>query len=265
MSENDYEVRAVVNLKYNAITDKDIISEIEDMTSHRKLGEYITNLIKFANENKEAMEQLGFNGYNALSTDKHAKDSINNQKQLEELKKQLDTLTQTVLEMRTAFSIGRMIGVEKQCDNVLLTEMYIQRQLSKLSALLGNKSTLNFVDTALRSRVDSMSDLVDNATELAIERYATELNCLSEMISKIGAVQISTVSASNTEVEKVAEIKAPIDFEKENMRVAHTSLNDTNNVENTKKDEQDNNNNSMTIGKFAEDADVAGIMGFLNM
>ena len=177
----DCEIKAVMNMKFDPIKEKDIISEIQELTAHRKFGGYIENLLRFAAEHRKEMETMGFDNDMRSSTDTRKQMFNCITDEINEMRKKVDAVLNTVLSIKTAFELGKAAGVERQVDNALAAQIVLQIQMNKLSNLVG--SPLQTID--IEKYKDDVESIAENAVKIANERYGEMISELANMYNQV--------------------------------------------------------------------------------
>ena len=177
----DCEIKAVMNMKFDPIKEKDIISEIQELTAHRKFGGYIENLLRFAAEHRKEMETMGFDNDMRGSTDARKQMFNCITDEINEMRKKVDAVLNTVLSIKTAFELGKAAGVERQVDNALAAQIVLQIQMNKLSNLVG--SPLQTID--IEKYKDDVESIAENAVKIANERYGEMISELANMYNQV--------------------------------------------------------------------------------
>lgn len=227
----DYEIRAVTKLNLDSVKDKAVIDEIEELVAHRKLGEYITHLLRFAAEHREDLEDLGFNGNVRSRRNAHRELESKLNDELLDLKVRVDTVFEMAFALKTAYEAGRVTGLETQVDNVLAAQIILQNQSNKLRRAFGEDVALAFKGMAGEMRKADIDKAAQTAAEMAVSHYgelltelANQFNSLSQQMSAMptGGYVVMAPQGANVQTYPVKE-----DWER-NLEVANASLEEEN-------------------------------------
>ena len=180
----NYEIRAVTKINLDSVREKDIIEEINSLIEHRKFGNYITNLLRFAAEHREDLEELGFNKSSRGITDTRRQMIKEHAVELNELKLKIDCIFEIALALKSAFEIGHVTALETQVDNVLAAQIVTQTQVNKLKRALGEDFEYVFKDSG-EIRKDTIDKAAKEAAELALSHYGAEISQLVNSFSKL--------------------------------------------------------------------------------
>ena len=133
----DYKIKLGAVLKFDYQQEKDIINQIESLTSRHKLGEFISNLIRIAFDSPEIMEANGLR----LEDFGISKERYEYFKEVEsemlKVRNRVDKIYDMALEMHTAAKFGRRIGLEDKSKNLIQSQFLLQRQIEELSNTFG--------------------------------------------------------------------------------------------------------------------------------
>lgn len=254
----NYEIRAVTKLVLDPVREKDVIDEIESLIAHRKLGNYITNLLRFAAEHRQDLEELGFNSSNRGVVDTRKRLLHEYLDELNAVKTKVDALFEMVLALKTAFEIGHVTALETQVDNAIAAKIVVQNQVNKLKRLLGEELPFVFKDSGVIYD-EEINKAAKEAAELALAHYGNEISALAASFNELkneylrptmvdndyfirntqiaGSVGNHVGSGNETTNKTVAASGAETDSSKANMSeekekdVASTQLKDTDNLQ----------------------------------
>lgn len=216
---SDYEIRAVTKLTLDSVKEKDIIEEIEGLIEHRKLGTYITNLLRFAAEHREDLEELGFDGRCRGLTDTRKKmiNGINDD--LRELKAKVDCVFDIALALKAAVEIGHVTALETQVDNVIAAQIVTQTQMNKLRRNIGNNIDMVFNGQDGEIRKATIDKAAKEAADLALIHYGAEINDLANAFNSLKLEFNGPVSAGGN-------ISRQTDYIERNLKIAGSAYED---------------------------------------
>lgn len=180
----NYEIRAVTKLNLDSVKEKDIIEEIQSLIEHRKFGNYITNLLRFAAEHRDDLEDLGFNGANRGVVDTRKKMLNEYKDELNALKLKIDCIFDIALALRSAFEIGHVTALESQVDNIIAAQIVAQTQMNKLKRALGDDISFVFKDSGDIRRAD-IEKAAKEAADLALVHYGNEISDLAAAFNSL--------------------------------------------------------------------------------
>ena len=178
---SDYEIRAVTKLNLDSVSDKDVIDEIESLVAHRKLGEYITSLLRFASTHREDLAELGFDNSRRGDDNTRRRQMDGLKKQTDDLKEKIDGVYEIALALRTAYETGKVVGLEKQAENLIATQLVLQVQLNKLRRLLGDGYEYSFRGMPGDISKAEIDKAARTGAEIAIQHYGETLTQMATM------------------------------------------------------------------------------------
>lgn len=223
----DYEIRAVAKLKLDSVKDKALIDEIEDLVAHRKLGEYITGLMRFATEHREDIEDLGFNGDLRSKNDSYKKIVTTLNDDMIELKAKVDAVFEMAFSLKAAFEVGRVTGMETQVDNILAANIVLQNQCNKLRRLFGEEVPLAFKGMAGEMRKADIDKAAKSAADIAVEHYGEVLADLANQMNALQQMPIQPVFTMGAQMMVPAQQSQSAEHVEDwehNLKVAHAEL-----------------------------------------
>jgi len=190
-----YEIRAVTKLVLDDEKEKDIIKEINSLVEHRKFGNYITNLLRFAADHREDLEDLGFDGESRGKTDTRKQMYREFNDQIVELKNKVDAVFDMALAMKAAMEVGKVTALESQVDNVVAAQVVLRTQLSKLRRSIGLEFEYVFDGDNGIVKKESIDKAAKDAADLALQHYGEQLYELANMFSNLkNEISSSTVA-----------------------------------------------------------------------
>lgn len=191
---SNYEIRAVTKLNLDSVREKDIIEEINSLIEHRKFGNYITNLLRFAAEHRADLEELGFNGASRGLVDTRKKMIEELRGELLDLKTKVDCIFEMMLELKTAFEVGHVTAIDTQVDNLIAAKIVVQNQMNKLKRTIGDGLGFTFegFGTVEKSVIDKTAK---EAAELALAHYGSEISQLASSFNELRSEYIRPVQA----------------------------------------------------------------------
>ena len=252
---NDYEIRAVVKINLDSVREKDIIDEIEELVAHRKLGTYITNLLKFAAEHREDLNDLGF--------DKSCRGMMDTRKQMykelgdniRELKHKVDGIFEMTAGLKAAFEMGHVTGLETQVDNLIAAQIVCQNQLNKIKRTLGEEPAL-FKGAGGVLNATEVDVIAKEASEVALAHYGNEISKLAEAYNNLKIDMLNNQLAS----EGSGRV-----YNEENLRVANTGYQSAAAMSSSESTDtaQENEENKNEDEEFAPD--MPALQGFFGL
>ena len=245
----DYEIRAVAKLRLDSVRDKALIDEIEDLVAHRKLGDYITGLLRFAAEHRDDLEDLGFNGELRSKQDSYKKIVTTLNDEMIDLKLKVDAVYDMAFNLKTAFEIGRVTALETQVDNVLAADIILQNQSNKLRRMFGEEIPLAFKGMAGEMRKADIDKAAKAAADIAVEHYGEILVDLANQMNKLQQMPVQPIFTMGAPMGKVEE---PVADWENNLKIAHADI---------RVDDEDNGQEEAPASDVVEDAKPAEVTG----
>lgn len=223
----DYEIRAVAKLRLDSVKDKALIDEIEDLVAHRKLGDYITGLLRFAAEHRDDLEDLGFNGELRSKQDSYKKIVTTLNDEMIELKTKVDAIYDMAFNLKTAFEVGRVTALETQVDNILAADIVIQNQSNKLRRMFGEEIPLAFKGMAGEMRKADIDKAAKAAADIAVEHYGEVLADLANQMNRLQQMPVQpifTMGAQMTAPIQPLSQENPVEDWEHNLKIAHADI-----------------------------------------
>ena len=163
-------IRVTCDLALDDARDADIIETIRELARSRKLGGLMSGIMKYAFDDKERAEKLI-----RVLTDGKRTFSPNRDEFFEYIRSQVREMAEKVNEMYkmnvqllSAFSFGKKLGLEKKAENMTLANFMLEKQLTDLSKALGVEMT----DAYDSNKVKDAREYADDIVEYIINTYA---------------------------------------------------------------------------------------------
>lgn len=173
------DVRLGSTVRLDEEKDKDVIETIDNLSDTRKLGEFLVRLIRIYSANEK-----GFETREALAKQvadikaigvepKRAEFFESVSKEMNDMKKKVDTVYDMCLDIYTMNKFGKAIGLVERTDNLLMSNFLIERQFKELVEVLG----VNDVNTMFTSnKIVNTKDRADKSLEYIINSYSGIVN-----------------------------------------------------------------------------------------
>lgn len=199
MSSADHIIKLHSSLKFDPIKEKDIIDKVEEMAGSRELTYYITNLLKYALDNPEVINDSGISkaGYQISKAREDYFRQLDSK--ISEMKDKIDKIYNMADRINSLVLLGKSIGIEDRNRNILQTQFLLQRQLKELSDTLGVSMTgKTFESNKLAQYDEKASEFI----EYVIEHYDGIINEIANNRVKVVEESLSAnIKAEYTQKE----------------------------------------------------------------
>lgn len=178
----DYDTRVWLRLSFDTEKERDIINRVAYLTEHRKLGNFIEQLLRFAVDHNEELAELGFNSEDYGITKMRDKFFGAVNAELKEMMKKIDEVYDIAFSLKCMAYGGHVVGLTEQADNLISAQYVVDEQLKKLQSALGVEDLR--VSNAFEHK--ELDDRAKEVVEYIKEHYSAELNSL---VNQVGSIQ----------------------------------------------------------------------------
>lgn len=238
----NYSTRLGCTLSFNEESEKDVIKLVEQLQGSRKIGEFVSYLLRIASENPELLDKRedGTSEYGAAVKElaRLGVTPIRYQylqamnKEVDNLKQKIDEIYNMSLKMYTLAQFGKQLGLEKKSDNMLMASFLAEQELTKICKTFGVGSVQSVFTS---NKLEAAHDRADDTLKYILETYDGIVNELKNMLFKEVEIKAKPLSL---EVEPIK-----LDLQVEGIRVTEqsnqTNSNHQNIVNNVSKPEID--------------------------
>lgn len=238
----NYSTRLGCTLSFNEESEKDVIKLVEQLQGSRKIGEFVSYLLRIASENPELLDKRedGTSEYGAAVKElaRLGVTPIRYQylqamnKEVDNLKQKIDEIYSMSLKMYTLAQFGKQLGLEKKSDNMLMASFLAEQELTRICKIFGVGSVQSVFTS---NKLEAAHDRADDTLKYILETYDGIVNELKNMLFKEVEIKAKPLSL---EVEPIK-----LDLQVEGIRVTEqsnqTNSNHQNIVNNVSKPEID--------------------------
>lgn len=238
----NYSTRLGCTLSFNEESEKDVIKLVEQLQGSRKIGEFVSYLLRIASENPELLDKRedGTSEYGAAVKElaRLGVTPIRYQylqamnKEVDNLKQKIDEIYNMSLKMYTLAQFGKQLGLEKKSDNMLMASFLAEQELTKICKTFGVGSVQSVFTS---NKLEAAHDRADDTLKYILETYDGIVNELKNMLFKEVEIKAKPLSL---EVEPIK-----LDLQVEGIKVTEqsnqTNSNHQNIVNNVSKPEID--------------------------
>lgn len=178
------EIRTTIKLTLDNDIEGDLVSEIEEMTSHRKFGEYIAKLIRFAYDNKDKMESIGFSSYEKDLSSIRKEHTSSLLSRVNTMMARVELYSNALMAMEAFLTASRSLGIsvsgsgnidtDEKVKDLLAVQLDLQRKLNEL-----RKDCVGLITDCNSQFEISTEQVAEKAFDLIITRYENELTAYS--------------------------------------------------------------------------------------
>ncbi len=240
----DKEIRLAAPLKFDSEREADMIAKVEEMASHRKLGEFLNVVLKIALDHPEDFAKYGLELREfGLSGDRLAffRDIQN---QTNQMRAKIDKIYDMSFKVYNLALFGKKLGLERKAENILQAQFILQRQLDELCQTLGITSVSHIYES---NKLEVVSKRANEILEYILESYDNIVAELKSSITVAGPMVIEQVghlsnlsnnTASIVSNQKIAEAQKN---QESSNTIIELPKNKSNNQEDKKKDSAQTN------------------------
>lgn len=188
---SDYNTRLGCTLSFDNEKEKDIIEVINQLKDNRKLGEFISYLLRVAMDNPELIDKRSDGSYKTGDTIKEmSKLGISpvRYKAIEDMKRSVNDMYDKInkmydmcLKVYTLAQFGKQLNISNRSDNLLMGTFIAEQELSKICEIFGLKSINTIYSSNKQLKVH---DFANDVLAYIIESYDSIINELKRSIFK---------------------------------------------------------------------------------
>lgn len=201
----EYQIRPCSVLTFDEDKEKDLINIVNNLKDRKKLGIFITNLIRIALESPEVygtrnevnqvlakIDELGitpcrYTYFSQLS------------KEVNDIKKKVDSIYNMAYKTYMLAQMGKHLGLEDKSTNLMLASFILERQVTELCKNIGVD---NLNHTFASNKLADTKIKADEVMEFIIESYDSLVDELKKSLTSDGIVmvaqgQVPSVAQSN--------------------------------------------------------------------
>ena len=218
----NYSTRLGCTLSFNEESEKDVIKLVEQLQGSRKIGEFVSYLLRIASENPELLDKRedGTSEYGAAVKElaRLGVTPIRYQylqamnKEVDNLKQKIDEIYSMSLKMYTLAQFGKQLGLEKKSDNMLMASFLAEQELTKICKIFGVGSVQSVFTS---NKLESAHDRADDTLKYILETYDGIVNELKNILFKEVEIKAKPLSL---EVEPIK-----LDLQVDGIRVTEQS------------------------------------------
>ena len=201
----NYSTRLGCTLTFNEESEKDVVRLVEQLQGSRKIGEFISHLLRMASENPEIIDRKMDGSVDFSATLREMSRlgvSPTRYQYLQAMGKEVDAMKQKIdaiydmsFKMYMLSMFGKQIGLEKRSDNMLMSSFVAERELTKVCKTFG----INTVQDAFTSnKLDREHEKANDALAYILETYDNIINEIKDSL-------LSEIKAKPLELEVVAK------------------------------------------------------------
>lgn len=189
----EYQIRPCSVLTFDEDTEKDLIKVVNNLKERKKLGVFITHLIRIALESPEVygsrnelnsvlskLDELGvtpcrYNYFNQLN------------KEVSEIKKKVDSIYDMAYQTYMLGLFDKHMGLEQKSDNLLRASFILERQVTDICKAIG---TDNINHVFASNKIEEVHDRAAKAMEFIIQSYDSMIDELKKSMTPSGVVMV---------------------------------------------------------------------------
>ena len=246
-------IRLGSTITFDSKMEKDIADRVDNLSSSRKLGPLISNILRVVLESPEtvvsqeklikAVEEVDKYG---MTKERH--DFFSGiSKEIEQMKHKVDAMYDMNTKLVAAAKFGKAMGIEDKTKNMLAAQFTLEKQLNEITSKLGITHTNHIFKS---DRIHDVYDRADETLEFIIDTHGNILSELEELINKKIEINVNVSGASGVDLSKQVEEQKSISKETKGIKLVGKD----NTFDDSKVDESD-------IVDFG-DADIGALDSF---
>lgn len=237
----NYSTRLGCTLSFNEESERDVIKLVEQLQGSRKIGEFVSYLLRIASENPELLDKRedGTSEYGSAVKELarlgvtpmryQYLQAMN--KEVDSLKQKIDEIYSMSLKMYTLAQFGKQLGLEKKSDNMLMASFIAEQELTKICKTFGIGSIQSVFAS---NKLEAAHIRADDTLKYIIETYDGIINEIKNTVFKEIEIKAKPI---NLEVEPIK-----LDLQVDGIKLKeHDNQNDTKYQVDSTQDIQDDN------------------------
>lgn len=208
----EVEFRSVIKMGLDSVAEADLIDKLNDLASHRKLGGFMEDLIRFEHMNREAMNNIGFHsGYCGVQQAYHNERTEAN-KELGEIKETVNKIYELLLEMKASFDVGEYVELNEVMDTSFKARALAKAKLALFRKDLGLPPNMEYVDGIYGDNEKLFEERVSKVVRSVLSREEAALRESVALVKEISQpVQVAQpVSQTVPQAQPMTQQVQPI-------------------------------------------------------
>lgn len=180
------EIKKTITISLDDFREKDIINMVEELSTKKQFGDYVTMLIKASVDNPELI------GLSRVDMEEYSRKDNREQfftqveKDVNNMKRKIDSIFDMALSMYTLAQFGKRIGLEDRSKNMLQANFILQQQMNRLTETLGVQSIgqvyeSNRIDLAQR-KVDEILEYIVTSHDSIVSEIKSNLDNSKQIV-----------------------------------------------------------------------------------
>ncbi len=202
---NEYEIKIGTVIKFDSEKEKDIIEQIEGLASRKKLGDFISNIIRIAFDNPEFLKSNGKSLLEHGMTEERTKFFKQVDSEVSKMRSKVDEIFDMTYKLYMLALFGKRMGLEKKASNLAQSQFILQRQLEELCTTLGVSGIGHVYES---NKLNTFESKAEKVLEYIIEAYdnvVTELVSGVSVVSHVTDENVSKLKDSKNSIINVVE------------------------------------------------------------
>lgn len=200
---NKHRVRLGATICFDKHKEKDLIDQVEQLASARKLGDFIADALRVVLENPELMEKKGMRIGKYGLTGGREEYFSKIREDMDILSSKVDKIYEMALKAYTLGAFGKRMGISGKSENTMMAGFILERHIEETCSALG----INRFNHIYES--DKLGDAKDRANEILeyiIESYDGITDEIVKNVS-VGRIQEVKETARVDSRESIDTIK----------------------------------------------------------
>lgn len=215
-----YTVKLGATISLDMEKEKDIVDLVDDLKSRHKLGDYISNLLRYAMDNPDALANAGIDaeGYKLSRARERFFSEVS--EEVADMVGRVNKIYEESLKMAVLVKMNKHLGLEEKTENILRAQFVLQRQINVMCQALGLDTLANDYTSNKLADVDSLADEI---LENIIETYDGIVGELKSVTEKERYIEYERETTENTEKTEKVENKQ-LEKEVEQIKIERVEL-----------------------------------------
>lgn len=198
---SQYEMRVNTTIKFDFEKEKDIILQLGELASRKKLGEFVSNAVRVVLDNPELLKKDKKSLLEYGLTEERAKFFKDIKSSISNMQAKVDKIFDMTYKVYMLAMVGKRLGLDKRAENLVLAQYILQRQIDEICSTLGVQAIGYLYES---NRLDSFKSKADEIIDYIIQAYddiLSEIKSMVVMESNVEGIISNTIASKAKEVD----------------------------------------------------------------